>query len=453
MRVVVTGGSGQLGTHVLRRLLDLREVESITSLDVQPPLVVGAKLEAIHCDVRDPEIGRHFRGADAVIHLAFIVTSKVPPEVFESVNVGGSENVFRAAAAAGVPQIIYSSSIAQYGVVPGHPVPIVETTARIPQPDFPYAFAKHRVETLLDELEEAHANLEIVRLRPAILIGTHFQNPLAKLLGRALDRGVLPVAADNPLQMVWDEDVADAAVLALKQGAHGAFNLGARDPKSFAEIAAATGLRAIRIPRPVLGAASSISHLVSRFAPGDAIDPSWSQNGDVVMVMDCDKARTELGWAPKQDTCADVVRHYLDVSPGRMDPRIAAFIRLAGALFRAEKRPQHDLLGMDARVHLRLTGKGGGDVAFTVSDGQVSVGFGIPRPPTSVATSSASLFKEMVAGKTSFSSAQVAGRVRFHGDTTSSILLSSLFRSLRNAKNVPGIRGRAARRVTAWLAS
>jgi UDP-glucose 4-epimerase len=76
VRVAVTGGSGQLGTLVLRRLADERAVREIVALDLQPPLIVSGKLRDVRADVRDPAIGEHLRGCDALIHLAFLVAKR-----------------------------------------------------------------------------------------------------------------------------------------------------------------------------------------------------------------------------------------------------------------------------------------------------------------------------------------------------------------------------------------
>src|SRR6185503_11382613 len=125
----------------------------------------------------------------------------------------------RAALGAGVRRILYASSVAAYGVVPGLPVPVTEETPRTRQPDFWYACAKFDVEEGLDALEREHRDLAVARLRPAILIGRRMEHRL----GALMRRGLFPEAAGMPV--VWDEDVADAFLLALKSGARGAFNL------------------------------------------------------------------------------------------------------------------------------------------------------------------------------------------------------------------------------------
>src|SRR5428012_3129 len=74
MKIAITGGSGQLGTLLLRRLINDRTVRQIVTIDRLPPLWLSGKLQVLQEDVRAPDLGRHFHGCDAVIHLAFVVT-------------------------------------------------------------------------------------------------------------------------------------------------------------------------------------------------------------------------------------------------------------------------------------------------------------------------------------------------------------------------------------------
>src|SRR5438270_5058483 len=154
MRVAVTGSSGQLGTQVLKLLLDDRSVEGIVALDLKPPRLLGRKLQAVPADVRDAQIGRHFAGCDALVHLAFLIAQQRPRGLVDSINVGGSKNVFHAAAAAGVRMVVYTSSVAAYGVVPAHPPVIVEDTPRILQEGFAYSAGKYRVKEFLNKFEK-----------------------------------------------------------------------------------------------------------------------------------------------------------------------------------------------------------------------------------------------------------------------------------------------------------
>src|SRR3954464_1895780 len=115
MRVAVTGGAGQLGTLVLRRLCADRTVSEVRSLDLRPPLAASPKLKTILADVRDPGIAGHVQGSAVLVHLAFLVAKRGTREIQDGVNVEGSKNVVRAALHAGVRRIVYASSIAAYG--------------------------------------------------------------------------------------------------------------------------------------------------------------------------------------------------------------------------------------------------------------------------------------------------------------------------------------------------
>jgi nucleoside-diphosphate-sugar epimerase len=180
MKVAVTGGSGQLGTTVLRRLAADPSIREVISLDLRPPIVACEKVRPVAADVRDPHFARHLEGCHAVVHLAFIVTQWTPGDRLRSINVDGSLNVFRAAAAAGVETVVYTSSVAAYGVTPDHPVPIVETTPRVRQAELPYASHKFDVEAFLDAFEPAHPAIAVSRLRPAILAGARMEHELGR---------------------------------------------------------------------------------------------------------------------------------------------------------------------------------------------------------------------------------------------------------------------------------
>ena len=150
----------------------------------------------------------------------------------------------RGGSARGVRRIVYSSSIAAYGVVHGHPNPIVESTLRQRQPGFTYAMTKFDVEEGLDAFERAHPEVSVARLRPSILVGTIMDHPP----GAAMRRRVMPDTTDAPLPIVWDEDVADAVVLALAAAAHGAFNLSSDGAMTGKQLAGATEHEALSRP-------------------------------------------------------------------------------------------------------------------------------------------------------------------------------------------------------------
>ena len=446
MKVVITGGSGQLGTVVLRRLLRDRTIKQVVNIDLKPPALPGHKLESIRADVRDPDIGRHFAGCDALIHLAFVVTQFLPREEVDSINIGGSRNVFNAAAAAGLSQIIYSSSIAAYGVVPGHKLPLTEDAPRVHQPDFAYAATKFQVEAFLDEFERAQPAIAIVRMRPTILIGREMEHQL----GTLLKNRVMVALGGGPMPIVWDEDVADAIMLALRQKAHGAFNLTAEELLPSDELARAGGLHLIHLGPQTMRIIDTLRPILERFSKGPRPDPAWLKNNGAEMRSSSAKARAVLGWQPKFPTAREVIRHYVESVPKRLDARLAAFFRLLAA---GDKQAPRDeaLVGMNERVHLLISGPGGGDVALLLSDCRLRVEFSVPKPPTAVVRISDRTLLDLLAGRADLGAAQLSGKIQVDGEPRAAMILGGILARFQQANELPGVGGLLARGLQTWL--
>src|SRR4051812_49666221 len=78
-------------------------------------------------DVRDQDaLEQAFAGADVVVHLAFMITGTAARQTIRAINVEGTLNTFRAAAAAGARRFVYASSVAAYGFHPDNPQPMTE---------------------------------------------------------------------------------------------------------------------------------------------------------------------------------------------------------------------------------------------------------------------------------------------------------------------------------------
>lgn len=444
MKVVVTGGAGQLGTVVLRKLALDRTVKEIVSLDVRPPVVASGKVKHVLCDVRDPAIEEHLRGADAVIHLAFIVMRALDPADFESINVGGSKNVFERAYAAGVRQFVYASSVAAYGVI-DREGSVAEDTPRVRDPSFPYSACKFDVEAFLDAWERDHPDAIVARMRPSVLMGARIEHSLGALLHhRAM------VAVPMVVPMVWDEDVADAFALALKKKATGAFNLTCDDPLDGAGLARAGHLRLLPLPAGALPATRALLEMLSKRRIG--IDPAWVRISQVTLApYETRRAKEVLGWKPSCRTGEEVIRRFVERDPGRMDPRLALFFRMVD--FGAQRAPiVHDLVHTVSDSHLWLTGPGGGDITLQIRNGRIRVSPGVPRPPVSVGILKTSHFLDMLAGRSDFSVAQVTGRLKVEGDPTVAFLLGGMIAMFKKQRETAtGLQRRALSAFTSWL--
>src|SRR5690242_3170421 len=118
MRVVVIGATGNVGTSVLESLGAVPEVEEIVGLARRPPQRRFEKTTFVRADITKSDLGPPLSSADAVIHLAWLIQPGRDERVTKSVNVAGSERVFRAVVEAGVPALVYASSVGAYSPGP-----------------------------------------------------------------------------------------------------------------------------------------------------------------------------------------------------------------------------------------------------------------------------------------------------------------------------------------------
>lgn len=303
MKVAMTGISGYLARTVFPLLDQDPLVEEIRGLDVKPPAFRSDKLRFIAADVRDPGIGRHFQNCDTLIHLAFIVMPIRDEAKADEINITGSKNTFQAAAAAGVRKIIYSSSIAAYGAWPDNPPLITEEVPVRGMPTFYYSRAKAAVELFLDEFERQHPEIVVTRLRPCIFVGPTIENAVKDILSAK----VVPCfrGRDSRIQLVWDEDVAQAVLLALKGNFPGAFNLAGDGSLSMPEFAAILGVPTVSVPYFLAywgGRLLWALHLFGQLSPG------WIECIQYSILVSSEKAKRVLGWKPSCDTAGALRR-------------------------------------------------------------------------------------------------------------------------------------------------
>ena len=305
MRVVLVGASGNVGTSLLRALADEPAVESILGLSRRIPDAEFAKTEWRQADIARTPLRPHFQGADAVVHLAWLIQPGRDRPLTRAVNVEGSGRVFAAAAAAGVSTLVYASSVGAYA--PGPKDPRVDEswpTTGI-QSAF-YSRDKAEVERLLDRFEHEHPDVRTVRLRTALVfkrdaasgVRRLFAGPL--LPGRLVRPSLIPVVPDIErlvVQGVHSHDAGEAYRLALVgEAARGAYNIAAEPVLDPDELARVLGARKVPVPATVLRAAAAASFKL-RLQP---TEPGWLDIALGVPVMDVSRARDELGWRPVQ---------------------------------------------------------------------------------------------------------------------------------------------------------
>jgi UDP-glucose 4-epimerase len=302
VRVVVTGASGNVGTSLLRSLADEPAVESVLGICRRVPAARFPKVEWRTADVATAPLRPLFQGADAVVHLAWLIQPARDQRLVRAVNVDGSARVFRAAAAAGVGTVVYASSVGAYAPGPkdsrvdeSWPTTGISTSF--------YSRHKAEVERLLDRFEAEHERVRVVRLRPALIFKREAASGIRRLFagpllpGSLLRPALIPVVPDVErlvFQGVHSHDVGDAYRRALVSDASGAFNIAAEPVLDPPQLARIFGARRLRMPAPLLRAGAAATYKL-RLQPSE---PGWLDMGLEVPLMDSTRARRELGWAP-----------------------------------------------------------------------------------------------------------------------------------------------------------
>jgi len=347
VRVVVTGASGNVGSAVLRRLVGAGR-HDVLGIARRLPSESGRPYDGVSwrsVDLTDeaavPALREAFRGADAVVHLAWGFQPTHDIGYLEELGVGGTRRVLDAVAAADVPHVVHMSSVGAYSPKRDD-VPVDEGWPTDGVPTSPYSRHKSTAERLLDAHQRSHPDRIVTRLRPGI-IGQ--RNAGSALLRYALPGivpagvighlPVLPLDRRLRIPMVHADDVAAAVDRILETGTPGPFNLSAEPAVTTASIAEVLGARQVQVPSAVLRAVVSLSWH-ARLQP---VDPGWLDLGFAVPLLDTSRAARELGWAPEVDASAVLAETVAGMRDGAADRSPVLRPRsVPGQLLRAVRR-------------------------------------------------------------------------------------------------------------------
>jgi UDP-glucose 4-epimerase len=318
MRVVVLGASGNAGTSVLEALAGEERVEEVVGVARRIPKASFEKVSWRSADISDPntELAGLMRGADCVVHLAWLIQPSRDESITHATNVEGSQRVFEAAAKAGVPAIVYASSVGAYAPGPKDRA-VDETWPTTGIPSSFYARHKAAVERILDSFEAANPDIRVVRLRPGLIFKRAAATGIRRLFAGPLlpsplvRRDLIALIPRHPrlvFQAVHSLDVGEAYRLAIvSDDAHGAYNVAADPVLDPPELARILGARTVPVPAKLLRAVADITWRL-RLQP---TSPGWLDMGLAVPVMDTSRARNELGWNPRH-SAADALLELLD---------------------------------------------------------------------------------------------------------------------------------------------
>ncbi|MDQ2749935.1 MAG: NAD-dependent epimerase/dehydratase family protein [Actinomycetota bacterium] len=301
MRIVITGASGNIGTALLRRLgsenHELVGVSRRVPPDTQP--YHGVEWHRIDLGTDPAAAALHdvFSGADAVVHLAWLIQPSHDRQALLRTNQGGTRSVIDAARRADVAHLVHMSSVGTYAAAPGKWVDESWSNAGVATSS--YSVDKAACEDMLDEAE---GDLVVSRVRPAFVLQPAAASEISRyFIGRLVPVPMLrpglmrfaPLPRDLAVQFVHADDVADLVSRILVARAPGAFNV-ASEPsvdrstwrETFGGVGPSLPMRAVR-------AAATLSwraHL-------QPTDGGWIDLAASVPLMRTDRAR-DLGWTP-----------------------------------------------------------------------------------------------------------------------------------------------------------
>jgi nucleoside-diphosphate-sugar epimerase len=308
MRVLLTGGSGFVGSYVAEQLAVLgHTVRALVRPQSDSKFLKTLKnVELAPGAIEDrASLDSAVRGVDAVVHVAGLVKARRPEEFF-AVNAEGTKNLLGAAEAytSGLKRFVYVSSLSAVGPSPdGKPIPDDSP----PRPVTQYGRSKLAGE---QAVLAAKDRIPVTVIRPPLIYGPRDRETLAFFT--SVKRGVLPVLGDgtNTLSVVYGEDCASAIVRAvLTDGPSGRtyfLDDGSvhvwRD--ALADVEKALGRRAffrVGLPMPAVVVAAAATQLygkVTRTAQMLTLD-KLNELKQRHWVCAGTGARRDLGWQPR----------------------------------------------------------------------------------------------------------------------------------------------------------
>ncbi len=299
-RVIVTGGAGFIGSHLVDRLLSegcrVTVIDNLSTGRIENIAHCRDKIEFVEVDISEfDKIFPVFKDKDIVFHLAAladIVPSIVEPRKYYNSNVMGTMCVVEAARLSGVKRLIYAASSSCYGIPPDGFYPTSESAPINPQ--YPYALTKYLGEQTVLHWGKVY-NLPVVSLRLFNVYGPRSRTSgtygavFGVFLAQKLAGKPYTVVGDGTQRrdFVFVTDVADAFVTAAFSDVNNEiFNVGTGQPQSVNTLVSLLGGQKVHIPK----------------RPGEP-DCTWA---------DISKIKSMLGWQPKvsfKEGVAKILEH------------------------------------------------------------------------------------------------------------------------------------------------
>ena len=222
MKLFLTGATGFVGSHVAQLAVDegasilclARPTSNLSHLPKQATVVQG--------DLRSPEsFAAALRGCDAVIHVAADYRLWVPdPADMYKANVEGTRELLRLAREAGVPRVVYTSSVATMGFKMDGTV--VDEETPVSEADMIGHYKRSKWMAEQEAIAAARAGQDVMILNPTTPIGSHDTKPTptGRILVDFLNKN-FPAYVDTGLNLVDVREIARAHLVAVERGRPG----------------------------------------------------------------------------------------------------------------------------------------------------------------------------------------------------------------------------------------
>ncbi|WP_322797312.1 NAD-dependent epimerase/dehydratase family protein [Tepidiforma sp.] len=310
-RWLITGGTGFLGSHIARRLLDDGIHPVLFDIAPLPPddADIAPRVTFIQGDVQDREaIRRALEGVDIVIHAAAALPIQVSRRKIYATNVRGTRYVLHESLKAGIRRLVFISSTAVYGVPKTHPID--ETSPLVPLGH--YGASKVVGEQLCRDYQQR--GLEVNIIRPKTFLGTGRLGVFEILFEWIAEGRRIPLLGNgrNHYQLLEVTDLVDAIVRAATSptAVNETMNVGADRFQTLNEDMqalfdhAGSGSRLWHLPaRPGEWALRVLELL--RLSPLAAWHYATMWRDSYVEV---DRAKQLLGWQPRYSNAEALIR-------------------------------------------------------------------------------------------------------------------------------------------------
>ena len=290
-KVLVTGISGNLG----RALAKLLHTETrVIGLDRRP--FAGKPKDIAHhqLDIRKARVEEVFRRhrPEALIHMGIMHDPRDPRSEAHSFNVLGTHKILDLCVRHGVKKAVVLSSANVYGPRPDNSNFLPEETPLMAGERFSEMRDLIELDMYAQSFMWKHPELETVVLRPVNIIGPTVRNAPSNYL--RLERPLTVLGFDPMVQIIHEEDVCRALVMALKPGLRGIFNVTGPGQLPLSAILRELGRRPVPVPHFL------IRSLLRRAfeARLTSFPPEEVDHVQYLCIVDGSRFAREAGWAP-----------------------------------------------------------------------------------------------------------------------------------------------------------